>query len=644
MKVVFLIISSFVFHFSLAQTMLSTKSKKAIELYTVADNYRVRGNYQQAINLLNQAIVKDKNFAEAYYRLAQTYRSMRQNRKAIDNFEKGLWLTKESKKQKTYWFELGESYFAVGDYDSATKYLTQYIQTELASAQNKAKIDFANKMIRNAVFAKKNSELALLYKQQPLSDTVNCFAMQYFPVLTADQQSLIFTRRLGSGSGEDEDIVISEKNDEGKWGIPKSISKNINTSLNEGTCAISANGRKLIFTSCVGRDGLGSCDLYESNRIGNEWTPPKNLGSNINSTDWESQPSLSADGRVLYFISDRNGGVGRRDLWISVVDDKGSWGKAKNAGKEINTVYDEISPFIHVNNSTLYFASNGLTGFGGYDIYYCERSSNGKWSQPINMGAPINNHEDQFSLFVTADGNKAYYSHENVNDKGETFARLFETLIPKEKRIDKISSYVKGIIVDKDTRQPLKAGIELIDTDADTLIAVTQSDSIGGEYLIVLTEGSQYALYINKEQYLFQSLRFDYTEKNIAQPVTINIELEKIKTGSRIVLNNIFFEFNKYNLQANSIPEMQKIIKFLKDNPTLKIQISGHTDNVGLDTYNLLLSEKRAQAVTDYLIKNGVLKNNVVSVGYGSSQPIADNSSTKGQEKNRRIEFKVLFK
>lgn len=635
----------FVFLFSLtqlnAQPALHTKSKKAIEFYNTADNFRVRGQYKQAIDMLEQAIEKDKNFIEAYFRLGQTYKSFKQYTKSIEYFERGMAIEKDERINRAFWYELGETYFLSGNYEGAAKLLTQYIQAEVPSFQNKTRFDNARKIIDNAEYAKKNQQLAKDFKQQALSDTVNCFTMQYFPVLTADQQTLIYTRREGNNNTDDEDIVFSKKDERGRWLAPVSISENINSGLNEGTSAISADGRKLIFTSCVGRDGWGSCDLYESNKIGERWSEPKNLGQLVNSSDWESQPSLSADGRTLYFVSDRKGGVGRRDIWISTLDAKGNWTRARNLGKEINTVYDEISPFIHVNNSTFYFATNGLTGFGGYDIHYSERDNSGKWSAPVNMGAPINNHEDQFSLFITADGEKAFYSHESLAENGQSFSKLYEVVVPEHQRPRK-TNFVKGIITDKETGKPLLASVELINIDRDTLDAFTKSDSISGAYLMVLAKGARYALYINKRDYLFKSLSFDFINEQSSEPIIINIELEKVKAGSITVLNNIFFEFDKYDLAPNSIPELDKVVRFLLNDTKASIEIGGHTDSTGSNVYNQQLSERRASTVAAYLIKKGIPPKRVFFKGYGSSQPIAPNSTETGQKINRRIEFRVL--
>src|SRR5688572_7212882 len=252
---------------SFGQIQLSTKSKKAIELYAEADNYRVRGQFDIAISFLKQAIDKDENFVEAYYRLAIVYMNMKQYTKAIEYFENGLERTTDIRKQKVFWFDLGEAYLLAGEYEKAMKVLSAFVNNE---TQNKAKVDRATTLFRSAEFAFKNKDNASGFAHRPLPDTVNCFATQYFPVLTADEQQLIFTRRLSEDPNDDEDLVISYKDNKAKWTKPVSISKNINTRLNEGTCTISADGRKLIFTSCSRRDGVGSCDLYESQKISSE--------------------------------------------------------------------------------------------------------------------------------------------------------------------------------------------------------------------------------------------------------------------------------------------------------------------------------------------------------------------------------------
>jgi OmpA-OmpF porin, OOP family len=619
-----------------AQVPLSTKSKKAIELYEQADNFRVRGQHAEAIRLLNQAIEKDKNFAEAYYRLGLVYMTTKNYATAISNFEKGLSLTTDVRKQKVYWFDLGEAYLITGQYEQAIGRLTDFLRVE---NQNRQKINQAEQLLKSAQFGKANEAINSNYRLRVLSDTVNRFALQYFPVLTADQQELIFTRRLGNGPEHDEDLVISRKDKQGRWTAPESISKNINSSLNEGTCTISADGRKLIFTSCVGRQSFGSCDLYQSIKVGDEWSVPVNLGPNVNSTEWESQPALSADGRTLYFVSDRRGGLGRRDIWVSQQNEKGEWSKARNLGAPVNTVFDEISPFIHANGQVLYFASKGHTGFGGYDVFSSERTASG-WSVPVNAGKPINDFEDQFALFITADGQKAYYSHEETTDQG-TRSRIYEIHIPEEQRIKYKSNYVRGKVTDKLTGKPLKARIELFNLATNEIESMVESDSLSGEYLIILNQGSDYALYSNRRGYLFNSSNFKYSDVTRFEPISMDIQLEPASKGSKVVLNNIFFDTDKHELKETSVTELQKILRFLTENPQIRIQISGHTDNTGNATYNQQLSEKRAQSVFNYLVINGLDTKRISWVGHGQTQPKASNETEEGRQLNRRIEFTI---
>lgn len=618
------------------KAQLSTTKKKAIELYTQADNFRVRGQYTVAISMLQEAIEKDRNFVEAYFRLGITYKAMRDFNRSNLSLEKGLSLTQDPKKQKGFFLELGDNYLRMGDYEKSLSYLNHFLDVETT---NKQRIAMAGLWKRNAEYGLRNKKIQSQFQPRQLGDTVNRFGLQYFPVLTADEQQLIFTRRMGPGPDDDEDLVVSNKDEHGNWSIPVSISKNINSRFNEGTCTISADGRTLIFTSCIGRKGYGNCDLFYSKKIGEEWTFPINIGPEINSSAWESQPSLSADGRLLYFISDRRDGIGGRDIYFSRKTDDGKWSPAENMGQPINTPFDEISPFIHVNGRTLFYATNGKPGFGGFDIFKSELK-NGKWELPTNFGSPVNDHEDQFSLFISADGTRGYYSHEDGTR--ENSARLFEITIPKELQIEYRSNFVKGIVKDRKTNQPLSARVELFDIKNDELVSVVDSDSVSGQYLMVLTTGSDYALYVTAPDYLFQSLNFNYESNPNPQPVVIDILLDKTNAGATAVLNNIFFDFDKYELQEKSKTELNNVIKFLKEKPSIKVEIGGHTDSDGSAAYNKQLSLKRAQSVVSYLVEKGINKSRLTEKGYGADNPIKENNSEENKQANRRIEFKII--
>ncbi len=619
-----------------AQVPLNTKNKKAIELYTEADNYRVRGQYREAMQLLNQAIEKDRNFTEAYFRQGIILKAVRDYPQSSKVFLIGLNTTADPKKQKGFFYELGDNYMLEGNYTKAMDVLDHYLQAE---SMNRQKIDQAQLWRRNAQFALRNQKTASEFLPRKLSDTVNAFAMQYFPVMTADETELIFTRRVGGRDNDDEDLVVCKKDSMGRWMPPVSLSPNINGPMNEGTCTISADGRQLIFTSCMGRRGYGSCDLFESRKVGDEWTRPVNLGPEVNSPAWESQPSLSSDGRTLFFVSDRRGGIGNKDIYVSYKLESGKWTKAENLGPKINTPYDEISPFIHVNGRTLFVASSGKLGFGGYDIYRSEYE-NGAWSETENFGSPVNNHEDQFSLFITRDGQHGFYSHEDNFKLNSSL--LYEITVPAELQLKYKSNYVKGVVRDATTKKPLGARVELFNINKNERTSFVQADSITGEYLMVLTQGADYALYVSQPGYLFKSLNFNYEIQENLIPVSLDVLLDPVKAGATAVLNNIFFEYNKYDLQEKSVTELDKVIRFLNDNPTLRIEISGHTDNQGTPAYNVQLSLKRAQAVVKYLTDHGIVSTRLTQKGYGADKPLAPNDTEENRQINRRIEFRLI--
>jgi OmpA-OmpF porin, OOP family len=620
-----------------AQEILSTKSKKAKEYYLASDNFRVRGQLDQAIDLLKKAIDKDEKFEEAYFRLALTYRSANNLKLASEMLEKGLTLTIFPAKVKTYRFTLSECYLRQGKYELALKSANQFMNDE--------KFDRA-KLSQVKVW-KGQCEFALANVGQSLA-----YQIKYFPTITADGNELIFTIRFGSEHNDNEDIVVSKKENDGKWGNPVSLSDQINSSFREGASTISADGRKLIFTIC----GPRGCDLYESNKVGDFWSKPRSLGSGVNTSGWEAQPSLSADGNELYFVSDRKGGAGGYDIWYSKKTENNTWAKAINLGKPINTQFDEIAPFIHVNNQNLYFASNGLPGFGSYDIFVSTKSSDsflspslespfpaeragvGFWSTPTNMGAPLNDFTDQYSFTVTSDGLHAFYSKE----EGKNTSKIYVATIPKQFHVTKRGNIVRGKVIDAISKKALAATIELKDLSQDLISTTVKSDSLTGEYLIILPGKSEYALHSFNRGYLFTSLNFDYSENDLDKPLDLTIEMQPIVKSASVTLNNIFFETNQYDIMGKSTSELDELVLFLTSNPRLSIEIGGHTDNVGSETYNSQLSLKRANSIGTYLKQKGILPNRVKEVGYGSQKPLKANDSEFSRRQNRRIEVKII--
>ncbi len=612
-----------------------SKNKKAIKYFEKSTQLLRSRNYSEAVDYLKMAIDRDPNFAEAHLRLGTNYLTLGDMAQAQGYLEQAVRLIPNDPKTIGAYLALSEMSFQTGEYQKTIDYLQQFSKFNPPGLQRKR----AEALQSSAQFALEQTANPLPFEPQPLSDQVNEYHLQYFPVLTADQQTLIFTRRKARDPQFDEDMVVSYRQEDGSWSTPESISDKINSKFNEGTCTISANGRTIIFTSCSGRRSMGSCDLYVSYKVGDEWTEPENMGPSINSRTWESQPSLSADGNTLYFVSDRRGGRGKRDIWMSQWVD-GKWGKARNLGPTINTPEEEVSPFIHVNGETLYFSSKGYDGMGGYDIYFTNKIGE-SWEAPKNLGYPINTSDDQVSLFITADGKKGYYSYEQKGTNSYK-SLLYDFEVPEAIQVRNKSNYMAGKVLDVETKQPLKARVELFDINADSLKSAVFSDSISGEYVQVLTEGSEYALYVSKSGYLFESLSFDYQESEDREPIHIDVYLKPIKKGLAATLNNVFFDVDRYQLKEKSKTELDKTVRFLKQNPQTRVEISGHTDNSGAARHNQELSLNRARAVYQYLLNAGITADRMTFKGYGSSKPVAPNDSDQNRQLNRRIEFKIL--
>lgn len=623
------------------QKTYTSDSKKAIAYYEESENFYIRRQYGQAVELLQKALDKDENFAEAHMRMMRIYSTTDDKDKIRYHAIQIIAHQSNNSKFAEAYYILANLSFDEGQYEEAEKYISQMLAMDV----NQRIRQEGERMQANISFARTAINNPLPFQPKPLSTTINKLPLQYFPVFTADQQSIIFTGRRGITPQFDEDLYISTKNAQGEWQAPKLISPNITSEFNEGTCTISADGRTLIFTSCLGRRGLGSCDLFISFKEGDEWTIPENMGNSINSGAWESQPTLSADGKTLYFVSDRPGGQGMRDIYVSHLAEDGQWEKPYNLGPGINTSQDEVSPFIHVNGQTLFFASTGYPGFGGFDIYQAEKRGE-SWTPPVNLGYPLNAKGDQVSFFMTADGSKGYYSLEKGRENIDYTSTLMEFDVPEAIQVKNRSNFVKGIIRNAETKQVLSAEVELFDLNEQKKEYSVQSDAVSGEYMMVLTEGSEYALYVDKAGYLFESLTFNYSDDFHPalklDPIYIDIYLQPIKAGKETVLNNIFFDTDQYVLKPKSKTELEKVIRFLDENPDIRVRINGHTDDVGSDQYNQQLSLNRAKAVYEYLKETGISADRLDYKGFGESKPMVANDSEMNRQKNRRIAFEVI--
>jgi len=612
----------------LAFTPAFTQDKRALLYLDQGEKeFRLR-KYNEALANFERYFLRDSTSQLAYYRTAQIYESFRNTAKAVEFYQKTIRFDTAGVNYPVAYMYLGARLLEASRYEEARKYLSTALENTNKNALAYQQIQ---KQIRRADMSIKAMANPLNIRPEKLTATVNARQKQYFPVLTADGNTLIFTAITRN---EDEDLYVSRKVN-GSWETPAPIAQNINTPNNEGTCSISADGKIMVFTSCEGRKSFGSCDLFITRREGDTWTEPENMGPFVNSPYWDSQPSLSPDGSKLFFSSDRPYGFGKKDLWMSTMDENGKWSRAVNLGSNINTPENEVSPFVHANGSSLFYSSNGREGLGNHDIYMTSIREN-FGAESVNLGYPINTAGDESGLFISADGKSALYSKQEGD---QTF--IYEFQVPQElaSQFDRIY-YIKGYIKDSKTQKPLYSTVELVNSRTGERVSRFLSDPVTGDYMSVLPEEGQYIMYIETPGYFFKSLKFDFKQGN--ENKELDIHLTKIEKERKETLDNIFFDTGSARLRSESDIELKKLTEMLNLNPRLSVEISGHTDDVGNDKDNLELSNRRAAAVVEYLKGKGISADRLVAKGYGESQPKVKNDSEANRQLNRRIELKVL--
>lgn len=610
-----------------------TPSKKAVSLFNSGLKQQGYGEYDKAISFFKQAIKKEPGYIDAYDALANTYQKKNDLNKATATYKKLLTI-----KPDHYFalYELGDIYFNKEALDSSAYYYNEFLKV---NKTNDRYAKAAEIRMNNLAFAQQAMKNPVDITPVNMGSSINTKEQEYSPAFSIDEQTLYITRRTGdlSNSRPNEDIYYATRQGD-NWNKIKNLGPPINTIENEGAFSVSADGHYIFFTSCSRPGGKGQCDLWLTIDREGKWSEPMNLQEPINTKYWESQPSIASNGRTLFFTSDRPGGYGGTDLWKSEFGEKG-WSKPTNLGPDINTAKDEQFPFIHSDNSTLYFSSEGHPGMGKSDLFVTSLKPDGSWESPKNLGYPINTTGYDWNMIVNRNGSTAYYSSDRMPDgKGGLDIYTFE--LPQELRAKQVS-YVKGLVRDAKTKEPLQTSVILTPLD-ESPNTTSYTNKNTGLFVVPLKADVRYALTIDKKGYLFHSEYFDMPNVPADKPFEIIIDLQKVEVGKSVVLNNIFFDTDKFVLKGESKTELKKLLAFLKDNKDIKIEVAGHTDNVGSSSYNLKLSENRAQAVSKYLIENGVDQNRITYKGYGDTKPIASNDSKEGRAKNRRTEFTVL--
>ncbi len=577
-------------------------------------------------------------------------------------------------------FFIASSYHLDGDWQKAIDEYNKYASMASATKNNIKTIAF--KRVQECRNGEQLSKQKARVWIDNVGDKINSKYPDYAPVISTDEAILIFTSRRPdfeklSFDGDYFEDLYESKRINGEWTEAKNMGKPVNVEgQHDATIGLSPDGKTLF----IYNDDKGMGDILISRDEDGTWSKPERLNKNINTKDYhEPDASLSFDGKRLYYTSNKPEGFGGHDIYYSDWDEeKEDWGPGHNIGDVLNTPYEERSVFIHPDGKTMYFASTGHNTMGGYDLFY-SKLEEGVWQKPVNLGPPLNTPGDDVQLVVAGNGRYGYYSSYKAGGYGEKDIYLITFLGPeklpvlsgednliasiakpiKEKIVEptvKVEgadmAILTGIIRDEKTKKPLKAQIVLIDNEENKTIAEFTSDGLTGKYLVSLPSGKNYGIAVKKEGYLFHSENIIIPKESGFRQYEKNVDLKKVEIGQKIILRNIFFDLDKYTLRPESVNELERLVKLMKDNPTMKIEISGHTDTRGSAEHNRVLSENRAKAVVDYLIDHGVSKDRLQYAGYGETQPIIpdseiykEKSKTKREEmhqENRRTEFKIL--
>lgn len=596
-------------------------------------------NYAKAISIFDECIAKDAKFVDGYLSKAGVFSEQKKYNESVAIYRKAKSL--DSVYFSNFLLPYSIALAGNGEFEEALSSINRFLEKPNLHERVAKAANYRKTCYEFAVEYKKQHPVGgYVFKPQNMGDSINSSLSEYLPSLTIDGNTIIFTRRVKTnGTHLNEDFYVSEKKN-GVWSKATELPGELNTESNEGAQNISIDGKLLFFAANYGNEGEGNFDIYMSNLNKNGWGPKINLGRAINTEYWETQPSLSPDKRTLYFTASDPSGFGGSDIYMSTLQPNGQWGPARNLGSVINSSGDEGCPFIHPDNQTLYFKSKGHPGYGEADLFMSRKQADGSWGKPINLGYPVNTIDEEGSLVISSDGTTAFYASDGADSRGGLDIYTFE--MPQHVRPLK-TLWVKGNVYDEKTKQGLPSAVELINFSTAQTVSKVQTDE-SGNYLITLPVGNDYAFNVNRKGYLFYSENFFLKAGNTDTTYTIDIPLTPIEVNASIVLKNIFFDVNKWEVKPESMIELDKVVQLLKENPTLKIEIAGHTDNVGKPADNLTLSNNRAKAVINYFLYKGITADRLSSKGFGETKPVAENSTEDGRSKNRRTELKVIAK
>ncbi len=604
------------------------------------------GEFKSALRNFRRAIDEEPKFIDAHIYWAAVQDQLGDTPAAVYGFSKALELDPQYDPKVMYTLAL--IYWRTNDYAEAAKWAKRFLESRSKNETMRAEVRL---FYENCVFSIEALKHPVAITPTNLGPNINTAMMEYLPSISIDDSTLVFTRKIPPAN---EDFYQSRRTN-GVWQMATPITE-INTPNNEGAQSISADGTTLVYASCAEGGDKCQLDLFISKWVDGKWGKPKNMGSTINTPGWESYPSISANADRIFFASKRLGGKGEVDIWTSVLQKDGQWAIPENLGDSINTPGVDQAPFIHPDGNSLYFMSNGHPGMGGYDLYISHLGEDGKWKKPINLGYPINTKANEGSLVVSFNGKTAYYTYTDTSVDSKALQQksfndiktdLYTFDMPQHLRPQRVT-FIRGKVIDGQSQLPVKATISVYAFGSKKALIQTQADATGA-FISVLPAGKTYGLHVSHPEYLFYSDNFEVPiEGNgLDQPIPLLVSMQKIKDSTRvasskpIVLKNVLFKSGSAALLEDSYEELNRLFQLLNSHPELKIQINGHTDNIGNETTNQTLSTARAKAVADYLQGLKISPSRISYRGFGKSKPIDSNETEQGRRNNRRTEFEI---
>jgi outer membrane protein OmpA-like peptidoglycan-associated protein/tetratricopeptide (TPR) repeat protein len=648
-KLLYLLILSFqlIAYTLFAQNCGTKLSKKQLKLYTSALEFQEQKYYGAAKEKMYELIKQAPDYAPAQMMMGIFFlENPNPNIKSAQKYlDKSIKLCPDSTNYSKLY--LGKIYYGSNNFGKAIEYFENFLDNPDKINNDEDFIEAENYLEYTRV---SHEIISNPVPFTPIKvEGVSTKDDEYLPIISPDNDYALFTRRkkefqkrgLTERVVEKEIFTFTMRNKEGVFERGWELQHPFNQVENEGAATLTIDNNHLYYTVCTRNPKTNylNCDLYQSHYIGGYWTDIQSLGEDVNQPDtWESQPSITSDGNTIYFASNRKGGLGGYDLYKTDKKSDGSWSIPENLGPTINTTGNEKSPFIHTDSQTLYFSSDGHKGIGGYDIFYSRKVLINEWTKPQNIGYPINSFEDDIGFFVSTDGHLGYYASNRFDENNKW--NLYSFSLYEEARPQKVL-FIKGVVELERKETLVRANIELknIETKAITEIPV---DTLTGKYVAAILFNEDHVMTIKKEGFVSTSRYFSTEDTTLNKPKTVDLEVKEIKIGSEYEIKDIHFATDSYELDAEAEKIVDEFFTFLHDHYTIEVQIQGHTDNVGDEKSNLILSQNRAESVYNYLIEKGIQPDRLSYKGFGERKPVATNATQTGRLKNRRTVFLII--